>query len=83
ILFGSLLAFICYLYALQKLPTEQVSVYAYINPVVAVILGWLIMNEKLSVFIGIGGIVALLGVYLVNKAFKALPAAEQPEAEGI
>ena len=70
VIFGSLIAFICYLYALQNLPTEQASIYAYINPIVAVIFGWLLLNEKLSVFIGIGGLVTLLGVYLVNKAYK-------------
>src|SRR6185436_13763398 len=83
IIFGSLIAFICYLYALQNLPTEQASIYAYINPMVAVILGWLVFNEKLSVFIGMGGLVTLLGVYLVNKAFKTVPGIEQPETEGI
>jgi drug/metabolite transporter (DMT)-like permease len=82
IIFGSLIAFVCYLYALQNLPTEQASIYAYINPIVAVICGWLILNEKLSMFIVIGGLVTLLGVYLVNKAYK-ISAAEQPETEGI
>jgi len=83
ILFGSLFAFIAYLYALQNLPTEQASVYAYVNPIVAVLCGWLVFNEKISVFIAAGGLVTLLGVYLVNKAFKTVPAIEQPEAEGI
>jgi drug/metabolite transporter (DMT)-like permease len=83
IIFGSLIAFICYLYALQNLPTEQASIYAYINPVVAVLSGWIIFGEKLSVFIGVGGLVTLLGVYLVNKAFKTVPPPEQPEAEGV
>lgn len=83
VIFGSLIAFICYLYALQNLPTEQASIYAYINPMVAVLLGWIIFNEKLTVFIAIGGLVTILGVYLVNKASKAMPAMEQPETEGI
>jgi drug/metabolite transporter (DMT)-like permease len=83
VIFGSMIAFIAYLYALQNLPTEQASIYAYINPVVAVLLGWIILNEKLTIYITTGGIVALLGVYLVNKAFKAAPAIEQPEAEGM
>lgn len=83
VIFGSLIAFIAYLYALQNLPTGQASIYAYINPVVAVLCGWLMFNEKLTIFIGLGGLVALLGVFLVNKAFKAVPAIEQPEAEGI
>ncbi len=84
VLFGSLIAFICYLYALQNLPTEQASIYAYINPMVAVLCGWIIFHEKISIFITIGGLVTLLGVYLVNKAFRsAVPTPEQPETEGI
>ena len=83
VIFGSLIAFICYLYALQNLPTEQASIYAYINPIVAVFCGWLIFGEKVTIFITIGGLITLLGVYLVNKAFKAVPPPEQPEPEGI
>ncbi len=83
ILFGSLIAFICYLYALQNLPTEQASVYAYVNPVVAVLCGWMVFGEKVTIFISIGGLVTLLGVFLVNRAFKAVPATEQPETEGV
>ena len=83
VIFGSLIAFICYLYALQNLPTEQVSIYAYINPMVALLCGWIIFNEKLTVFITVGGLVTIFGVYLVNKASKSAPATEQPETEGI
>lgn len=83
VIFGSLIAFIAYLYSLQHLPTEQASIYAYINPVVAVLAGWAVFQEKLSIFIAVGGAVALLGVYLVNKAFKASPPVEQPETEGV
>jgi drug/metabolite transporter (DMT)-like permease len=83
VIFGSLIAFICYLYALQNLPTEQVSIYAYVNPMVAVLCGWIIFNEKITIFITIGGLITLLGIYLVNKAFKAVPPPEQPEAEGM
>ncbi len=83
VIFGSLIAFICYLYALQNLPTEQASIYAYINPMVAVIIGSFYFGEKLSVFITIGGLVTLLGVWLVNRAFKAVVPAEQPETEGV
>jgi drug/metabolite transporter (DMT)-like permease len=84
VLFGSLTAFVCYLYALQNLPTEQASIYAYINPIVAVFFGWLLFSEKITIYITIGGLVTLLGVYLVNKAFKAgVPPPEQPETEGM
>lgn len=83
ILFGSLIAFVCYLYALQNLPTEQASLYAYVNPIVAVLCGWVVFGEKVTIFIILGGLVTLLGVYLVNRAFKTVPTPEQPEAEGV
>ena len=68
VLFGSVLSFIAYLYALQNLPTEQASLYAYINPIVALFLGWLLFGEILTPFIIVGVLITLLGVYLVNKA---------------
>jgi drug/metabolite transporter (DMT)-like permease len=72
---GSVIAFMAYLYALQHLPTEQVSLYAYINPVVAVLLGWLWLDEKLTGYIIGGMLITLVGVYLVNKSVvKLLPA---------
>jgi len=83
VVFGSMIAFVSYLYALQHLPTGQASIYAYMNPVVAVVCGWLIFGEQLTGFIIVGGAVTLLGVYLVNRAFRAVPAPEQPEPEGV
>jgi drug/metabolite transporter (DMT)-like permease len=83
IVFSSIITFICYLYALQHLPTVQVSIYAYINPIVAVLFGAAIFGEKLTVFIAVGGAVTLLGVYLVNRTFKSIPPSEQPEPEGV
>jgi drug/metabolite transporter (DMT)-like permease len=72
---GSVLTFMAYLYALQHLPTEQVSLYAYVNPVVAVLLGWLLLDEELSGYIVIGMLITLVGVYLVNNSImKMLPA---------
>ncbi len=70
VVFGSVISFIAYLYALQNLPTEYASIYAYINPIVAVILGSLIFDEKLTLFISIGGAITLYGVYLVNQVYR-------------
>jgi drug/metabolite transporter (DMT)-like permease len=53
---------------LQNLPTEQASIYSYINPVVAVLLGWILFGEILTPFIIVGALVTLYGVYLVNRA---------------
>jgi drug/metabolite transporter (DMT)-like permease len=71
VFFGSVLSFIAYLYALQHLPTEQASIYAYVNPVVALLCGALLFDERITLYILVGGAVTLLGVWLVNRAFKA------------
>ncbi len=83
VFFGSVIAFVSYIYALQNLPMEQVSLYAYFNPIVAVVSGWVVFNERLTFFITLGISITLLGVRLVNQAFKVLPAPEQPETEGM
>ncbi len=84
VVFGSVISFIAYLYALKHLPAGQTSIYAYINPIVALLLGWALFGEHLTIFIGIGGVVTLLGVYMVNKAFKIkVPPAEKAETEGV
>ena len=70
VIFGSVISFIAYLYALQHLSTQQTSIYAYINPVVAVILGVLIFDEKITLFIAIGGAISLYGVYVINQSFR-------------
>ncbi|MCS6974521.1 MAG: EamA family transporter [Cyclobacteriaceae bacterium] len=72
ILFGSILAYASYLYALRTLPIALVSVYAYINPVVAVVLGWLVLDEKLNLRIVFAIIVVLIGIFLVNRGYRYL-----------
>lgn len=70
VIIGSVLTFIAFIYALQKLPAEVNSIYAYINPIVAVILGAIIFGEPLTLFIAAGGIIVLFGLYLVNLAMR-------------
>jgi len=70
VVIGSVLTFIAYIYSLQRLPTSVASLYAYINPMVAVLLGALIFHEKLNAYIAIGGVVAIAGIYLVNDTFR-------------
>jgi drug/metabolite transporter (DMT)-like permease len=71
IVFGSILAYICYLYALKHLPVGLVSIHAYINPVVAVILGYLILDEKISMLTLLAMFTILSGVYLMNRGYNA------------
>ncbi|MHA4843353.1 DMT family transporter [Flavitalea antarctica] len=70
VVFGSVISFVAYLYALQHLPTEQVSIYAYMNPVVAVLSGFLVYGDPLTAYIAVGGAVILYGVYLVNQVYR-------------
>jgi drug/metabolite transporter (DMT)-like permease len=70
VVFGSIIAYASYLYALRKLPMTIVSMYAYVNPVVAVLLGWLILNENFNPVIGTGILTTVLGIFLVNQGYR-------------
>lgn len=70
VFFGSIVAFGAYMYVLKKLPTTIVSTYAYINTLVAVLLGWLILNEKLNLILAVAIVLTIGGVWLVNKGLK-------------
>lgn len=70
VIIGSVLTFVAFIYALQHLPTELSSVYAYVNPIVAVLLGAFLFDETLTAAIIIGGIVTLAGLYLINYAMR-------------
>jgi drug/metabolite transporter (DMT)-like permease len=65
IVFGSLVAFSAYVWLLRNAPLSLVATYAYVNPVVAVILGALILGEQVTAPILIGGAVVVAGVGLV------------------
>jgi len=62
VLFGSILAFTAFVSALQMLPTSLVTTYAYVNPVIAVLLGWLILREPVTPWTIFGGLFVLVGV---------------------
>ena len=59
---GSLLAFTAYVWLLQHAPISKVATYAYVNPVVAIFLGWLILDEQISVNILIGAAMIVAAV---------------------
>lgn len=68
IVFGSIVGYSCYIYALGALPVSFVSTFAYINPVIAVLLGWLILDERLDFYVATATAVILAGVLLVQTA---------------
>jgi drug/metabolite transporter (DMT)-like permease len=77
---GSLLALTCYVIALGRLPTSAVSTYAYVNPVVAVSLGTLILGEMLTPATILGGAIIIASVALLLSQRTAL-AYKSPAAE--
>lgn len=67
---GSVLAYTAYMYALKHLPVGVVMIYAYINPLVAVLLGWQLAGEPLTMYTLLSFLCIALGVYLVNLGYK-------------
>jgi drug/metabolite transporter (DMT)-like permease len=84
---GSWIGYTAYIWLLEHVPTSKVSTYAYVNPVVAVFLGWLVLHERVNGFIAAGSAVVVLSVILVTSAEvketalteKMLPALVLPE----
>ena len=70
IIFGSLLSFLCYTYAVKKLPVGLVSIYAYVNPLIAVSLGFALNNEKVTPITIIAFITTITGVFWINRGYK-------------
>lgn len=66
IIMGSIFGYGSYIYAIDHLPLSLVSTYAYVNPVIALILGWIFLSEELNVFIIIASVIIILGVVLVK-----------------
>ncbi len=67
---GSVFAFISFIYSMKHLQPAIASLYAYINPIVAIWVGSLILKEKMSLNSILGTIITLVGVYLVNRSLK-------------
>jgi drug/metabolite transporter (DMT)-like permease len=67
-LFGSILAFTTYVWLLQNAPISQISTYAYINPIVAVGLGTLILGEAVTPIMVLGGAIIVVAVAVVIRA---------------
>lgn len=68
VMFGSIFAFTAYNWLHTVAPPSRVSTYAYVNPVVAVLLGWVLASEPVGPFTVMATVVILIGVALVNRA---------------
>jgi drug/metabolite transporter (DMT)-like permease len=65
---GSWIGYSAYIWLLQHVPTSKVSTYAYVNPVVAVFLGWLVLHERIDRYILMGSAIIVASVALVTSA---------------
>ena len=70
ITFGSLIGFTAYIWLLKNTTTSLASTYAYVNPLVAVFLGWLLANEALSSRIAVAAVLIVVSVALITRSQK-------------
>lgn len=67
---SNLITFAAFIYTMKHLQPAVAALYAYINPIVAILIGSLIMHEKITTNIIIGSLITLAGVYLVNQSLR-------------
>jgi drug/metabolite transporter (DMT)-like permease len=79
IIFGSALAYAAYMYTLSQLPIGIATLYAYVNPLIAVITGYLFLQEALNIYTALAFTSIVISVYLVNKGYRKQHKAEQSE----
>jgi drug/metabolite transporter (DMT)-like permease len=84
--FGSILAFSAYAWLLRNVPVSRAATYAYVNPVIAVFLGWSFVDEPLTATTVIGTLVIVASVALVIRqeavGHPAADDAARPERSG-
>lgn len=68
--FGSIVGYSAYVYALKHLPVSTVSLYAYVNPVIAITLGSLLLGEPFGPRVMVGSALVLLGIAVVRLGFR-------------
>ena len=73
ITFGSLIGFTSYIWLLDKVSPARLGTYAYVNPIVAVVLGWAIAGERLSVRTGVAAAIVICAVALITTARSSAP----------
>jgi drug/metabolite transporter (DMT)-like permease len=77
VIFGSWIGYTAYIYLLEHVPTPKVATYAYVNPIVAVFLGWIILHEQVDIFMLVGTVIIIASVALVNTSRLKHPPEDQ------
>lgn len=85
VVFGSWIGYSAYIWLLEHVPTPKVATYAYVNPIVAVFLGWLILKEQVDVFMLVGTVIIIGSVALVNtsKLKRIHSGASEPDLSAV
>lgn len=70
IVFGGVVAFTAFNFLLKTVSTEKASTSAYVNPIIAILLGWYILDEEVTFQTGIAAFILLTGVYFITSRKK-------------
>jgi drug/metabolite transporter (DMT)-like permease len=81
VIFGSWIGYSAYIYLLDHVPTPKVATYAYVNPIVAVFLGWVILREHVDIFMLLGTAIIIASVALVNTSQLKHAPVDMPVSE--
>jgi len=81
IVFGSWVGFTAYVWLLAHAPAAKVATYAYVNPVIAILLGWWILGERISLAVAGGSAIIVVAVILVTTA-RVTPPTPLPQPPG-
>lgn len=66
VVFGSLVGFTCYIWLLKKVSTARISTYAYVNPIVAMFLGWVLASEPITIRNMVAAMIILASVITIT-----------------
>jgi len=78
VFFGGIVGFAAYLWVIRNAPTSLVSTYAYVNPIVAVALGWAILHEQITTGTLVAGGIIIASVALIVSSVARQGAEESP-----
>ena len=70
IIFGSIVAFTSFNYLLKVVSPEKVATSTYVNPIIALILGWYLLDEQITTQSIVAAVILLTGVYFINTKKK-------------
>jgi drug/metabolite transporter (DMT)-like permease len=79
-IFGSLVSFSAFVWLMHHVSAASVSTYAYVNPLIAMLLGWMFLGEQLSMRTGVAAVLVLGGVVLIQLARRKVSRAHRATA---